>query len=105
MGAKSRRKGCRGELELAALMREHGLEARRGQQFSGSPDSPDVVSSLEWLHPEVKRAEKISLYQAMAQAIADCGDRMPVVFHRRNHSEWLVILRASDFLTLAKEKP
>lgn len=104
-GLNSRQKGCRGEREAAAFLREHGIGARRGQQFSGSKDSPDVVHDLEGFHLEVKRTERLSLYDAMAQAVADCGERVPVVFHRRNHSDWLVILRAEDFLKLAKERP
>lgn len=31
----SRNKGKRGEREFAALLREHGFDARRGQQFAG----------------------------------------------------------------------
>jgi Holliday junction resolvase len=50
----SRNKGKVGEREFASLLREHGFDARRGQQFSGSPDSPDVVSdALAWLHFEI----------------------------------------------------
>ena len=39
----SRQKGARGERELAAVFTTAGFPARRGQQFSGSPDSPDIV--------------------------------------------------------------
>ena len=58
----SRTKGKVGEREFAALLREHGFDARRpGQQFSGSPESPDSNVSdaaLPWLHVEVKRVFK-----------------------------------------------
>ena len=65
----SRQKGKVGEREFAALLREHGFDARRGQQFSGSPDSPDVVSdALAWLHVEVKRVQNLNLTDACAQA-------------------------------------
>jgi len=51
----SRQKGARGERAWAAYLRSLGFDARRGQQFSGSKDSPDVVSSaLASLHCEVK---------------------------------------------------
>lgn len=54
----SRDKGKRGEREFASLLREHGFDARRGQQFAGGADSPDVVSdALAWLHVEVKRVQ------------------------------------------------
>jgi Holliday junction resolvase len=97
----SRAKGARGELELSAFLRSRGFEARRGQQNSGGVDSPDVITDLPGIHPEVKRTETLSVYVAMAQAIRDAaGAKTPVVFHKRNHKEWLVILRADDFLNL-----
>ena len=37
-------KGKVGEREFAELLRAHGFDARRGQQFAGGADSPDVVS-------------------------------------------------------------
>jgi Holliday junction resolvase len=39
----SREKGKRGERQWRDELRAQGFAARRGQQFSGSPDSPDVV--------------------------------------------------------------
>ena len=39
----SREKGKRGERELAAKLREHGYDCRRGVQYQGGPDSPDVI--------------------------------------------------------------
>lgn len=100
MSTNSKQKGKRGEREFASLLREHGYDARRGQQFSGSKESPDVVcKDLEKLHFEVKRTEQLSLYVAMSQAIGDAGDdKIPVVAHRRNDCEWLLIFRASDIL-------
>ena len=97
----SRSKGCRGEREFAQWLRENlGCEARRGQQFSGSPDSPDVVHSLEGIHFEVKRTERLSVYEAMEQAERDCGEDVPIVAHRRNRKEWLLIIKAEDLTRL-----
>ena len=53
----SKDKGKRGERMAAAKFREHGFDARRGVQYSGGPDSPDVVGP-EGLHIEVKFTEK-----------------------------------------------
>lgn len=93
----SRSKGARGEREFAAFLRERfGLEARRGQQYSGSPDSPDVVTNLDGVHFEVKRVEKFSLDKSMAQAVADAGDAVPVVAHKKNRGEWVLVMRADD---------
>lgn len=99
----SRAKGCRGELEAAALLRQYGFEARRGQQFSGSPDSPDIKHSIPGVHIEVKRVEHLSLYKAMEQAEGDAPEgSMPVVMHRRNRKPWVVVLKAEDFLRLVR---
>ena len=100
----SRNKGKRGELEFAKLLTSEGFEARRGQQFSGGSDSPDVVcEALGKFHFEVKRVEALRLYPAMAQATNDAGlNKIPLVAHRRNGEEWVVITKASDFLKLLK---
>lgn len=98
----SRQKGARGEREFAALLREHGYEARRGQQFSGSPDSPDVVTNLPF-HFEVKRVEQFNAYKAIEQAVRDSEPtKIPVVAHKRNKGEWLAVLRMDDFIKLVK---
>jgi hypothetical protein len=100
----SRRKGKIGEREFASLLREHGFDARRGQQFSGSPESPDVVSeALAWLHVEVKRVQNLNLSDACAQAEGDAGGRPWVVAHRRNHAPWLITMRAELFFELVRE--
>ena len=75
---------------FAALLREHGFDARRGQQFSGSVESPDVVSpALPWLHFEVKRCERVDLRSWCAQAEGDCGGKPWVVALRWNDGPWL----------------
>ena len=100
MGKMSRDKGKEGEREIARILREHGYEdARRGVQYHGGGDSPDVVG-LPGVHIEVKRAEKLSIYEALDQSIADAAPgEIPVVFHRRNKKPWLAILRLEDYLT------
>ena len=97
MGKMSRDKGKRGEAEVAHLLQNYGYDAKRGCQYHGGPDSPDVVG-LPGYHIEVKRTERLDLYGAMEQTKRDAGSDTPVVFHRRNGKEWLVILRAEDWL-------
>jgi hypothetical protein len=100
----SRNKGKVGEREFASLLREHGYDARRGQQFSGSPDSPDVVSdALAWLHIEIKRVQNLNLTDACVQAEGDCGGKPWIVAHRRNHAPWLITMRAEFFFDLLRE--
>lgn len=98
MTINSRQKGAQGEREFAAFLKEHGFDARRGQQFSGSTGSPDVVHSIPWLHVEVKRVEQLNIHNAMSQAQRDCGPKVPAVFHRKNRHDWLVTMTATDFL-------
>jgi Holliday junction resolvase len=98
----SRTKGAVGERELAKLLIEHGFEAKRGQQHAGSPDSPDVKHNIPGIHIEVKRVEKLNIYNAMEQSIRDAGSKLtPTVFHRKNRKPWLVTMLAKDWL---KEK-
>ena len=100
----SRAKGAEGEREWASFLRDHGLMARRGQQFSGGSDSPDVLCpDLPEIHFEVKRVEALSLYKAMEQSIQDSGSRMPVVAHRRNRKDWVVIMRGEDWVRWAMD--
>lgn len=79
----SKAKGGRGEKELAGILRSHGYDSRRNdQRYIGGVDNPDVT--LEGCHIEVKRTEKLRLYDAIAQAIHDCnGKTLPVVMTRK----------------------
>lgn len=105
MPINSRAKGARGEREWRDQLRNAGFDARRGQQFSGGADSPDVIcESLPGLHWEVKRVEAGNPYIWMAQAERDAGSKkMPVVAHKRNGQDWLCIIRAEDFFALLRE--
>jgi Holliday junction resolvase len=102
----SREKGKRGERQWRDELRAQGYAARRGQQFSGSADSPDVVcDSLRWIHFEVKAVERLNIEGAMEQARRDCGFRsaecgvtkVAIVAHRRRFRAWLVTMEAETF--------
>jgi len=95
----SKRKGAKGELEWAHWLQDHGHEARRGQQYTGSTDSPDVVTDMVGFHCEVKRTERLQLYKALEQAKNDAGDKIPYVAHRVSRKPWIVIMYAEDWLT------
>jgi hypothetical protein len=82
MSKMSRDKGKRGEREFCELLREHGFDARRGQQFAGGNDSPDVVTDLP-CHVEVKRTETFSP-SYLLQAERDAHPALqPAVFWKR----------------------
>ena len=104
MARKSREKGKRGERDAAQFLREHGyMDAKRGQQYHGGPDSPDVLG-VPGLHIEVKRTETLQLYKALEQAQQDAsGIEFPVVMHRRNARKWVCILDAEDFFEIYTE--
>ena len=113
----SQNKGKVGEREFAEVLRAHGFDARRGQQFAGGTDSPDVVSAaLDWLHIEVKRVQNLNLAEACAQAERDqtgsgltaAGAAKPkklawMVAHRKNHAPWFITMRAEFFFDLVRE--
>jgi len=99
----SREKGKRGERQWRDELRAQGFQARRGQQFSGSADSPDVVcEQLRWIHFEVKAVEKLNIQDAMDQAGRDCGGKVPMVAHKRNFRPWLVTMEAETFFRLLR---
>ena len=101
----SREKGKRGELLWRDFLREHGHEARRGQQFSGSNGDPDVVSDMPGIHFEVKFVESLNVRKALNQAISDAREgEIPIVAHKRSREPWVVTMRAKDFITLYDRK-
>lgn len=96
----SKRKGSRGENELANILKEYGYDAKRMQQFAGGVDSPDV-KGLPGIHIECKRVENLNIHKAYAQAERDAdGQAIPAVFHRRNREPWMVTLKLDDFMEI-----
>jgi hypothetical protein len=104
MGRMSRQKGKRGERECAAeLGALLGVDARRGVQFQGGPDSPDVVLKGVPLHVECKRVETLNVYKALEQACDDAPENAtPVVWHRRNGKQSVIIVETSRIVAFAE---
>ena len=99
----SRQKGAAGERELAKLLRANGYDARRSQQYCGASGDADVIG-LSGIHIECKRVERLNIEDAMAQSKRDARDgELPTVWHRKNNCEWLVTMRAEDWLNLYRE--
>lgn len=111
MGKMSKEKGKRGEREVANILKEHGYDAHRGQQFHGGGDSPDVVG-LPGFHIEVKYTQRFMPYDALEQAENDSKDtgNTPIVVYRKaaekgfKKPEWLAVLKFEDFLRILEEK-
>ncbi len=105
MKINSNAKGKTGEREFANFLKPFFPGARRGQQFKGTPDSPDViVPGLEQFHFEVKRTESLSLYPTMEKAREDAGDATAILAHRRNGKEWLIVMYAGDWIRLVRDQ-
>jgi Holliday junction resolvase len=104
IGKRSKQKGAQGEREVAALMREFGFVARRGLQFKGTADSPDVEHNIPGFHVEVKYRRAMDFHRWLAQCEVEAGEgKAPLLFWRRDKTSWLVVLHADDFLRLAGE--
>ena len=104
----SRKKGSRGELEWAKFCHEQGFDkVRRTQQYCGNTGDASDCVGLPSIHQEVKRVERLQLYDAINQAVIDSKGAgkgaLPIVAHRKNNCEWLVTMRAEDWFTLYRE--
>mgnify|MGYP005958052193 FL=1 len=101
----SKQKGKRGELEFAKLCREMGYDVRRTAQYCGNTGDASDCVGLPGIHIEVKRTERLNLYEAMDQSVRDSrdSDDIPMVAHRRNNCDWLIIMRAEDWFELYRE--
>ncbi len=96
----SKQKGARGERELSSKLKEYGYSTRRGQQYCGANGDADVVG-LNGVHIEVKRVERLNIYDAITQAKTDANKgEMPTVFHRKDRCEWLVTMRLDDYMKM-----
>ena len=99
----SKDKGKRGERHVAKVLREHGYDAKRGVQYQGSPDSPDVVG-IPGVHIEVKFTEHLNIWNALAQSEKDAGaDEIPIVVFKRNRSKDYVALSLENFIEIFKK--
>ena len=100
MAINSKVKGAEGERELAHKLKEYGYDAKRSVQYNGKDGQADVVG-LPHIHCEIKRVERLNVYDAIDQAKRDAknGDK-PTVFHRKNRREWLVTMPLDSFMEL-----
>ena len=89
------------EREVARILNSYGYNCRRGQQYCGANGDADVVG-LPGIHIEVKRREKLNLYDAMDQSKRDAckTNTLPAVFWRKNNCEWLITMPLKDWMEL-----
>jgi hypothetical protein len=103
MGLRSRRKGKVGEREAAkAWSAAVDCEARRGVQFQGGAESPDVSHKVDGVHIEVKRtARGYNTQAAIEQAREDAKPgNVPVVLSRQDRGEWIASVPLSELMAL-----
>lgn len=102
MGRMSKRKGAAGEREAAAKLNEVlGTRLHRGRQYHGGPDSPDLAGDVPGLHVEVKRTERLRIWEAVSQAQSDASvNQVPVVMHRASRKPWVLIVEADMLIRL-----
>jgi Holliday junction resolvase len=100
----SRQKGKRGERLWRDELRKEGFTARRGQQYAGGTDSPDVVcEELSNLHQEVKFVENLNLDKACEQAMRDGCGKPWIVAHKKSNKDWKVTMSADLFFKLLRD--
>jgi len=101
-GRASRNKGKRGEREVAKLLTLRGYPARRGVQYKGGLNSPDVICEpLNFVHIEAKWVNKLNLYTAFEQAKSEAGmEKVPVVIQKADRKEVLVTMSYFDWINL-----
>jgi Holliday junction resolvase len=100
----SRQKGKRGERLWRDELRAQGFTARRGQQYAGGIESPDVVcEELKNLHQEVKFVENLNLDKAYEQAMRDSGAKQFIVAHKKSNKDWKVTMSADLFFKLLRD--
>jgi Holliday junction resolvase len=103
MGAMSRRKGTRGELEIVQFWKGYGFEAWRTPNSGAFSHSRGDVNGVPGLHQEVKFQETVRIKEWIAQANADCASHdVPIVIWRTSHMPWQVNLPLEEFGPLWK---
>ena len=107
----SYQKGAAGERELShEIKRVLGwagiqTEANRTQQNTGAAGDSDVlIHQLPQVFAEVKRVQSLNVQAAMDKASeqAEVAGKIPVLFHRKNHKQWLVTLKLDQLPQFAE---
>lgn len=108
MSINSKQKGKAGELEFCHECAKYGFDKvyRTAQTNGKLEQSLADCEGLDYIHPEVKRVEKLNIYTAIQQAIRDTSakkeKKLPIVFHRKNRHKWLASMPFDVFIKLYK---
>lgn len=98
MAISERRKGLRGEREVAAIYRAAGCTVHN---LEGAGDHHVRGAGGRTVHGEVKRQERLQLpiWQRQAEAEAPAGT-VPAVHFRQSGRPWWVALPLADFAAI-----
>lgn len=106
IGKASRNKGKRGERMAADIFRKRGFKAKRGVQYRGGLNSPDinVEETDAFINHEVKNMVRVDVYKALEQSHVDAGpDRVGVVVYKCSRKPWLVAMSLFDYINILQE--
>ena len=103
----AKKKGNRGEHELAHFLMENGIKAFRNSMSGGSIWKGDIANNLD-LTIEVKTCKKINLLKCFQQVERDASKAhnsplLAVHFDHMPAKTWLIVLHSEDWLALIKE--
>ena len=103
MGASQRRKGHNFEREVSRILRDNGIDARRGLQYREGGECADVITDDFWI--ECKRGIKPNIRAAIAQAIEARGDEKKsiAVVVKDDKKEPFVVMLFNEWLQFIKE--
>jgi Holliday junction resolvase len=96
MGAMQRRKGMRGENDLATMLTER-LGATVKRRLSQSRDGGHDLEMDGWAL-EVKRASDPQIKKWWLQTLDQSSDLKPALAYRLDRHDWRFIVRLSDIL-------
>lgn len=104
----AKKKGNKGEHELAHWLEENGVKAFRNSMSGGSIWKGDIANNLD-MTIEVKTVKKLNLMDCWRQVARDSSiaHNMPVLAIHFDHmpsKEWLVVIHSEDFLDYLKYK-
>ena len=103
IGKSNKRKGKVFERECSKMIRARDFDCRRGQQFRGSKDSPDIVSdSLNEFHFECKFKQNLNLWDALEKCLEEAPGKMPTIIWKRDRKIPLVIMDFHDWMDIVQ---
>jgi Holliday junction resolvase len=99
VSGRERRKGVTGELEVRDVFRAAGFDCDRTPNSGGLRIRGDLIGTVP-VHIEVKRQERLQLWEWIAQAEQDAAGAVAVVAFRRSRSAWRADLDLARFAAL-----